>query len=69
MQFYFFKSQQSLNPSILFNALVDLCKEINTLYIDHQIAGNEENKKMFGLLLSDLALGMKNLGMFEVEKV
>jgi arginyl-tRNA synthetase len=69
MQFYLLKSQQSLNPSILFNALVDLCKEINTLYIDHQISGNEENKKMFGLLLSDLALGMKKLGMFEVDKV
>jgi arginyl-tRNA synthetase len=69
LQFYFLKSKYTLNPSIFFNSLVDLCKEINALYVTHQIAGNEENNKMFELLLSDLMLGMKKLGMFEIDKV
>jgi arginyl-tRNA synthetase len=69
LQYYFLKSKQTLNPSILFNALVDLCKEINSLYVTHQIAGNDENKKMFELLLSDLAFGMKKVGLFEIDKV
>lgn len=65
----FAKSKSTLNQTHLFNALVELCKEINNLYITHQIMGNEENKKMFSLLLTDLVLGMKKLGMFEVDKV
>lgn len=69
MKYSFLKSKSQLNPVSLFNACVDLCKEINGLYITHQISGNEENKKMFELLLSDLTLGMKKLGMFEVDKV
>lgn len=69
LQYNFLKSKSSLNPIYLFNALSDLCKEINALYTTHHIAGNEENKKMFGLLLSDLNFGMKKLGMFEIDKV
>ncbi len=65
----FIKSKSTLNPKYLFDALISLCQEINNLYTTHQIAGNEENKKMFGLLLSDLVLGMKKIGMFEVDKV
>lgn len=63
------KSKATLNPIYLFNALVELCKVINNLYGTHQISGNEENKKMFGLLLGDLVLGMETIGMFEVDKV
>jgi arginyl-tRNA synthetase len=69
LQYSFLKSKSTLNPVHLFNSLVNLCKEINTLYMDHKIAGNEDNKKMFELLLSDLSLGMKKIGMFEVDKV
>ena len=69
LQYNFLKSKSSLNPTYLFNALTELCKEINTLYSTHHIVGNEENKKMFGLLLSDLDFGMKKLGLFEVDKV
>lgn len=65
----FVKSKSTLNQTHLFNSLLELCKEINNLYVTHQIMGNEENKKMFSLLLSDLILGMKKLGMFEVDKV
>ncbi len=65
----FIKTKATLNPTFLFNGLVDLCKEINALYLTHQISGNEENKNKFGLLLSDLSLGMKKLGLFEISKV
>lgn len=69
MIYSFAKSKSTLSPVYLFNACVDLCKEINNLYVTHHIDGNEENKKMFSVLLGDLALGMKKLGMFEVDKV
>lgn len=69
LQYNFLKTKHTLNPIYLFNALVDLCKEINNLYVTHHIVGNDENKKMFGLLLSDLDFGMQKLGMFEVNKV
>ena len=69
LQYNFIKSKSSLNPVYLFNGCVELCKEINNLYITHQIVDNKENKKMFGLLLEDLILGMKKIGMFEVDKV
>jgi arginyl-tRNA synthetase len=69
LQYNFLKTKHTLNPIYLFNACVDLCKEINNLYVTHHIDGNEENKKMFSVLLGDLALGMKKLGMFEVDRV
>lgn len=69
LQYSFLKSQSYLNPIYLFNALLELCKEINNLYITHHIVGNDENKKMFELLLSDLVLGLNKLGMFEIDKV
>lgn len=67
--FNYLKSKSSLNPVYLFNSLVDLCKEINVLYTTNQIIGNEENNKMFQVLLSDLILGMNKLGLFEIDKV
>lgn len=69
LKFNFLKSQATLNPSCLFQALVELCQEINGLYIKHHISDNEINKKMFETLLGDLALGMKKIGMFEVKEV
>jgi hypothetical protein len=69
LEFAYLKSKQTLNPSCLFNALTELCKEINNLYVTHKIIGNDNNKMMFETLLQDLTLGMKKLGMFEVEKV
>lgn len=69
LQYNFLKSKSTLNPIYLFNALIGLCEEINKLYGTHKIAGNDENKKMFGLLLSDLDFGMMKLGMMAVDKV
>lgn len=69
MKYAYAKSKVTLNTSILFNALVELCKEINTLYVTHHISGNEENKIRFSKLMSDLHLGMKKIGMFEIDNV
>jgi arginyl-tRNA synthetase len=69
LQFKFMKSLWNLQPNILFNALVDHCKMINSLYGTHRIEGNPENEVMFGNFKEDLELGMKKLGLFIVDKV
>ena len=65
----YLKSKFTIKPNVLFNELVEHCKEINSLYQKHMIKGNEENKKMFENKLNDLALGLKLLGLFEIDKV
>lgn len=69
LQFAELKSKTNLLPNILFEALVKHCKKINTLYETHYIKNNPENIEMFSILLSDLELGMKKLGMFSIKKV
>lgn len=69
LSFNYIKSKSLLNPMFLFNSLIDLSKEINKLYVTHHIEGNKNNELMFSLLLSDLALGMNKLGLFEIDKV
>lgn len=69
LQYNYLKSKSTLNPIHLFNSLISLCEEINKLYGSHKIVGNDENKKIFGLLLSDLDFGMMKLGMMQVDKV
>jgi len=69
LQFSFMKALYNLQPNILFNALVDYCKEINKLYGKHKIKGNAEVEVMFGTLKEDLELGMSMLGLFLVDKV
>jgi hypothetical protein len=69
LQFAHIKSIVNLSPSILFKELVDHCKEINKLYETHYIKDNPENIELFSNLISDLGLGMKNLGLFSVDKV
>lgn len=61
--------KKTVSPHVLFERLVDLCKKVNQLYVTHRIVDNPENQKMFSVLLDDLALGMKKLGLFEIEKV
>ncbi len=63
------KSKSSLKPNILFEAIVEHCKEINSLYISHTIKDNEGNKLMFEKMLSDLILGCNKLGLFTIDKV
>lgn len=69
LQFALLKSKVNLKPNILFEALLEHCKEINALYAENKISGNSENKIMFENLLSDLVYGAEKLGMFVVDKV
>lgn len=69
LQFAELKSKVDLQPNILFHALVEHCKTINKLYETHYIKNNDDNIKIFSDLISDLELGMLNLGMFSVNKV
>jgi len=69
LQFKYMKSVSNLQPNILFNALIEHCKLINSLYSTHRIDDNLENKAMFSNLKEDLEFGMKKLGLFIVDKV
>lgn len=69
LQFKYMKALYNLQPNTLFNALVDHCKKINSLYETHKIEGNPENEVMFSNFKEDLELGMKTLGLFLVDKV
>lgn len=69
LNYLLFKSKCNIQPNILFEGIVDLCKDINSLYVTHVIKDNEENKKMFQLLVDDLILGVNKLGMFVIDKV
>ena len=69
LEFLFLKSKVNLKPNILFEGLVELCKDINLLYNTLIIKGNEDNKSMFEEKLSDLSFGFKKLGLFNIKKV
>lgn len=69
LEFALINSKDKLSPNILFKSLVDLAKEINSLYVNHHIKDNEQNQEMFQPLLDNLAYGMRRLGMHEIEKV
>lgn len=69
MEFAFLKSKFTLMPNIMFDALLEKCKEINQLYLNHVIKGNPENQKIFLPLWNDLLYGSQLLGLIFVEKV
>lgn len=69
LNFVYLKSKVNILPNILFQSLVEHCNKINNLYATNKIQGSPENNKMFSLLLDDLELGMKKLGLFSIEKV
>ena len=69
LEFAYCTSKVELNPSKLFSALVDHCKDINLLYSTNRIQGNEYNQKMFQNLLGDLLLGARYLGLFWIKNV
>jgi len=69
LEFACLKSRINLKPNVLFESLVEYCKEINSLYGTCIIRGSENNKKMFEEKLSNLVLGIKLLGLFVIEKV
>lgn len=69
LEFAYLKAKYNLKPNILFEALVEHCKDINSLYPNHRIRNNDENRKMFELKLSDLICGCSKLGLFTIIKV
>lgn len=69
LQFFEIKSKKTLCPNLLFTSLVEHCKLINNLYEKKYIKGNYENIELFSNLISDLLLGIKKLGMFDIDKV
>lgn len=69
MEFAFLKAYDNLMPNILFDAIIDLCKEINGLYTQHTIKGNKENEIMFHEKLSQVLWGCEKLGLFLIDKV
>lgn len=69
IEFWYLKSKYNMTPNLLFDSIVELCKEINILYNTHHINNNDENRMMFEYKLSDLILGSKKLGLFLIDKV
>lgn len=69
LEYHEMKAKFHLAPNILFDELVNFCKNINGLYETHQIKGNDDNIKMFSVIISDLELGMKKLGLFPIDRV
>ena len=69
LKFKLIVSKNTLSPNILFDAILDHCKIISSLYVDFKIKDNLVNQQMFQPLLDDLLLGMKLLGMFDIDKV
>lgn len=69
LNYLLFKSKYLVQPNILFEGIVDLCKDINSLYPTHIIKDNDTNKQMFQLMVDDLILGADKLGMFIIDKV
>lgn len=69
LQYAWMKSKVKLDPSILLKALVEHAKTIHALYEKHTIKDNFENRLFFNGLLSDLALGMTELGLFIITQV
>lgn len=69
LEFAEYKSKVNVKPSLLFNELIEHCKEINVLYGEHIIKDNPTNKVMFDEKLADLSLGFKLMGLFNIDKV
>ena len=69
LKFKYIKAKSNLAPNILFEELFELTKHISGLYVKLHIKDNLENQKIYQPLLDDLLLGMKKLGMFNIDKV
>jgi hypothetical protein len=69
LQYAWLKSKVKMDPSILLKALMEHAKNINALYEKHRIQDNVENLFFFNRLLSDLAFGMGELGMYIIQHV
>ena len=66
---YYYLLSLDCKPNLLFNKLIDYCKQINSLYEIHRIRDNEKNLEMFNNLLHNLRLGMLKLGLYGITKI
>jgi hypothetical protein len=69
LQLSYLYAKQGLAPHFLLAALANKAKAISQLYEKIPIRGNANAPVEFEPLLGDLALGMKKLGMYLVDKV
>jgi arginyl-tRNA synthetase len=69
VEFQLLRARVNLDPTLLFNFLVEYCKTTNTLYSTHRIVGNEANSIMFTERLSNIVSMSKSLGLFEIDNV
>ena len=69
LEFKYLKSKYNIQPNILLSGIIQKCEEINKLYEIHWIKDNIGNKKMYQILVNDLMLACKYIGMFKINKV
>lgn len=69
IEFAYVKAKECFVPNVLFKEIVDECKEINGLYAERTIKGNDENNKIFSEKLSQILWGCQKLGLFFIDKV
>lgn len=69
LKFKFIKSKVELSPHYLFEELINHAVKISQMYTKLFIKDNPDNQKLYQPLLDDLLLGMKSLGMVEIDKV
>jgi hypothetical protein len=63
------KAKVNLKPNTLFDGLVEICEQINRLYLEYKIKDSEVNRKMFQTLTHDMILAADELGLLPVRKV
>ena len=69
LEYKYLKAKYNIQPNILSQGAVQICEKINQLYEKHYIKDNVENQKMFQVLVNDLMLACKYLGLFKINKV
>ncbi len=69
LTYNYYKAKQLLSPNILLQVLEKTAHKLSLLYNQYQIKDNLKNQAYFTPLAEDLLLGMKKIGMFEIERV
>jgi len=69
LQYSYIQSLNNLDPSILFNELIEYCKYLNILYSVIKIKGNIINRLKMSIKVSILIYYTKKLGLYTIKKV
>lgn len=69
LEFAKIQSRIQLNPSLLFNEIIDFCKKLNTLYEKNRIKGTIKNKLTMSNNLSNLIMYTKMLGLYNIKYI